>query len=63
MKDVIDSIKSKTSLFFDEAEKAQKGNKTAAKRSRIISLELRQLLKDYRALSTSQGKENDGNEK
>lgn len=42
--------------FNDNAEKAFAGNKSAAARSRKISVEIEKLLKEYRKVSIAEGK-------
>ncbi len=57
MKDLYSKIASKMALFQSEAKLAvEKGNKAAAKRSRAYSLELADLLKEWRRISVSQTK-------
>lgn len=52
LSDLVEEINLKFSAFYSEATKqTEKGNKSAGRRARKLSLEIRDLLKEFRALS------------
>lgn len=52
LSNLVEEINLKFSVFYAEATKqTEKGNKSAGQRARKLSLEIRDLLKEFKALS------------
>lgn len=55
--ELFSKIKELVEVFYEDAEKALAGNKSAAARSRKTSVEIEKTLKEYRKASVAEGKE------
>jgi len=49
VEDTIERLIKQWHAFFVDAEKAVRGNKSAARRSRVASIEMQKLMREYRA--------------